>query len=262
MAPRKLSPSLMPRATKKATRKKAPARKAAKSSRARKPAKKSRLKARTSSGGGSGFAFFFFICLCLATAAAVIIEVRNYIEYPCVQQFPSFRGDVTLTLYNRGAARRSAVVFIEQGSLLNKPRYLTRLHYLEEGGERGSKTERFEQLSWSSDAGAVFATRQSNLSQAAASVIPEILWLYDIDSGVFYRVNDSAIPGRGAEASQNVLQRYLYEEKGGPGKVIANWFDLGKKENYAFSWQTTRWNRAAKAAKEVATEEGISYGNF
>ncbi|MEZ5323676.1 MAG: hypothetical protein R3F19_01210 [Verrucomicrobiales bacterium] len=241
----------MPRATRKTSKKKAPARKAAKRATGRKPAaKKSRLKARTSSagGGGSRFAFFFFICLTLATAAAVIIEVRNYIEYPCVQQFLSYRGDVTLTLYNRGAARRSAIVFIEQGSLLNKPRYLTRLHYLEENGERGSKTERFEQLSWSSDAGAVFATRQTSTSQAAASAIPEILWLYDIDSSVFYRVNDCAIPGRGAEASQNFLQRFLYEEKGGPGKIIANWFDLGKKENYAFSWQTTRWNRAAKAA--------------
>lgn len=260
MQARKVLIALMPRATKKASRKKAPARKAAKRGKAaRKPAqkKKSRLKARTSSGGGSGFAFFFFVCLCLATGAAAIIEVRNYIEYPCVQQFRSFRGDVTLTLYNRGAARRNATVFIEQGSLLNKPRYLTRLHYLEEGGERGSKTERFEQLSWSSDAGAVFATRQSSLSQAAASAIPEILWLYDIDSGVFYRVNDSAIAGRGAEASQNFLQRYLYEEKGGPGKVIANWFDLGKKENYAFSWQTTRWNRAAKAAAAVGEETNL-----
>ena len=246
----------MPRATKKTSKKKAPARKAAKRAAARKPAaKKSRLKARArSGGGGSHFPFFFFICLTLATAAAVVIEVRNYIEYPCIQQFLSFRGDVTLTLYNRAAARPSAIVFIEQGSLLNKPRYLTRLHYLEEDGERGSKTERFEQLSWSSDSGAVFATRQSSASQAAVSVIPEILWLYDIDSGIFYRVNDSTLPGRGAEASQNFLQRYLYEQKGGPGKIIANWFDLGKKENYAFSWQTTRWNRAAEAAVEEETE--------
>ncbi len=100
----------------------------------------------------------------------------------------------------------------------------------------------------------MFATRQSSASQAAGSAIPEILWLYDIDSGIFYRVSGSALPGRGAEASQNFLQRYLYEQKGGPGKIIANWFDLGKKENYAFSWQTTRWNRAAEAAVEEETE--------
>lgn len=204
-------------------------------------------------GGGSGVAFFFFVCLILATAAALVIEVRNYIEYPCVQQFRNFRGDVTLTLYHRGAARRSATVFMEQGGLLNKPRFITRLFYLEENGERGSGTERFEELGWSSDGGAVFATRQDTSSRAAASLIPEILWLYDIDSGIFYRVTDSAIPGRGAEASQAFLQRYLYERKGGPGKVIARWFHLGKKEGYAFSWQTTRWNRAAEAAAREAS---------
>ena len=110
-----------------------------------------RLKA-NAKGGGHGGALFFFVCFCLATTAAAVIEIRNYIEYPSLQEFRNARGDVKVTLYHRGAGLRNAAVFFEQGGLLSvPPKFITRLYYLEEGGERGSETERFEDLSWSRD---------------------------------------------------------------------------------------------------------------
>jgi hypothetical protein len=216
-----------------------------------------RLKANARGGGG---AFFFFVCFCLAAAAAAVIEIRNYIEYPCLQEFRNARGDVKVTLYHRGAAQRNAAVFFEHGQLLSlPPEFITRLFYMDESGGRGAETERFEDLSWSRDEGAMFATRA-----AARSGGPEeILWIYDFDSRVFYRVAGAAIPGRGAEASQAFLQRYLFERKGGPGMVVARWFELGKKENYTFSWETTRWNRAIEAAQQLpesADSTGIAAG--
>lgn len=222
-----------------------------KNSRAKAKARKGKQKQRWSrlkanAGGGSGGAFFFFVCFCLATAAAAVIEIRNYIEYPCIQEYMNDRGDVKVILYHRGAAQRNAAVIYEHGRFQSvPPEFMTRLYYLDEGGERGSETERFEDLSWSRDGGAMFATRAS-ISPGAAE---EILWLYDFDLGVFYRVADARIPGRGGEVSSSFLNRYLYERKGGPGTVIARWFELGKKENYSFSWETTRWNKVIKAAE-------------
>ena len=211
-----------------------------------------KLRTHAKGGNGSSGTFFFFLCLCLATAAAAIIEVRNYIEYPCLQEFSNARGDIRVTLYHRGAARRNAAVFFEQGGLLSvPPKFVTRLFYLEENGERNSETERFEDLSWSRDGGAMFATR----AEAAPGAAEELLWLYDFDSSVLYRVEGAAIPGRGAEASQSFLQRYLYERKGGPGAVVARWFELGRKENYTFSWETTRWNRAIETAENPPKPE-------
>ena len=210
------------------------------------------MKLKANARGGSGGTFVFFVLMCLATAAAAVIEVRNYIEYPCLEVFHNKTGDVTVTLYHRGAARRNAAVFYEQGGLLSiPPEFITRVFYLDEGGERGSATERFEELSWSRDGSAMFATRASDSPRPGGSDSAEILWLYDFDSDVFYKVAGSAVPGRGAEAPQRFLQRYLYEKKGGPGVVVAHWFELGKKQNYAFSWETTRWNKALKTAEEA-----------
>ena len=216
----------------------------------------SRLRANAKGGGSTG-AFFFFICFCLATAAAAVIEIRNYIEYPSLQVFRNARGNVKMTLYHRGAAQRSAAVFYEHGQLLSEPPvFITRLYYLDEPGGRGSETERFEDLCWSRDGSAMYATR----APAPSGGPEEILWLYDFDSKMFYRVADARIPGHGAEAPQAFLQRYLYERKAGPGNVVARWFELGRKENYIFSWETTRWNRAIEEA-DLVTDMSDSVGH-
>ena len=156
--------------------------------------------------------------LCVATVGAAVIEIRNYIEYPALQQFSNRRGDVVLTLYHRGAARRSAMVLFEQrGRSPNTPEPIAPLHYLEENGSRGERTERFEELAWTLDGSAVFATR----GKRAPGDPDEILWLYDFEQGILYRVPDATAVDGGVEMPPHLLHRYLVAKKGGPGETIA-----------------------------------------
>ena len=226
------------------------ARKARTSKPARGKKKASRLKVvsgkrkKKSKKKGSPLAFSIFLLLSLAVATAAVIEIRNFINYPTLQQFRNDEQDTILSLFHTGAGRRSAAVFLEHGAK-EQPEYITRLYYIDDQGERGSPTERFDELCWSKDGSALVATRVTKESAGPVG-IPDILWLYDLTGKMFYRAVDAAIPGQGAEAKQSFLQRYLHERKAGLGPPIVRWFELGQKENYIFSWQATRWNRALR----------------
>ena len=42
----------------------------------------------------------------------------------------------------------------------------------------------------------------------------------------------------------------LLRVKGGLGHHILHWYEMGKKENYVFSWKAHHWNRLSRADRE------------
>lgn len=186
---------------------------------------------------GGRLPFLLFVTLLLGIAAALVIEVRNYIDYPSIDQFESPSGDHLLTIYHRGSGERHGQVLIETGT--SGPHQICQIRYAD-ADRAADPPSAFEELRWSGDSSCVIATRVAMRSK----IMPhEVLWIYDSTNRRLFLDEDAQPQLDATSGSQADLVEFLFS-RGGRGEPITNWYQLGKKERYLFSWQTTKWERA------------------
>lgn len=202
----------------------------------KKAAKRAKRKAPPTTGGR--LPFLLFLALLLGVAAALVIEVQNYIDYPSIDQFESPGGKHTLTIYHRGSSDRRGQVLIESAGAQGQPIHICEIRYAD-AHRAADPPSAFEELRWSGDGTCLVALRIAMHSRTAP---PEILWIYDTARGMLFMDEDAASQPGSTAGSQPDLVEFL-ASKGGKPDSIVTWYDLGKKEGYLFSWQTTKWDR-------------------
>ena len=100
------------------------------------------------------------------------------------------------------------------------------------------------ELRWTNDATAVVATRRPTRAD------PELrpIWIFDVGSRTRFAI-DEVVGDRllGPGHLEAVLR-----VKGGLGHTVAHWYELGKREDYVFSWKAHHWDRLAAAGEGLA----------
>jgi hypothetical protein len=185
-----------------------------------------------------------FLVLTTVTAViafAIIREGINYLEYPSLQILSFPEDTCELILYHRGIADRRATLFIRDIDHRATPQRIANLNYdadkRSSSRSEKSKMPLFGTLSWTSDRTALVATTRADRSQLA----PVPLWVFDTGSRTLYETGQFL---QGQQLGKEHLEK-LVSLKGYIGAPIVQWYELGKKDNYVFSWKATHWNRLA-----------------
>lgn len=200
---------------------------------------------------------FLVIAFVVATVAfAVIREGINYLEYPSLQTIPFPADGRELILYHRGTAKRQATLFVRELDPQASPQRIATLNYdASEASDirRASNSEPLlGTLSWTFDHTALVAsTRASRLE-----LDPPPLWIFDVGSRTLY--------AHGQERSGQRIQKKHLEAilkvKGGTGPAIVRWYEMGKKENYVFSWKAHHWNKLSNPSPGLPSTSPPNHG--
>ncbi len=179
---------------------------------------------------------FLVLTIAVVTVAfAVIREGLNYLNYPSLQiiRYPADRREIVI--YHRGSSQRKATLFVRKLDPKASPVKIADLNYKDTIAPAAEEDPLMGKLSWTADGTAVVAMGRETRSEPD----PPPLWIYDVGSYTLYS------PGKfrsGQIMGQEHIDAIL-KVKGGVGHPIAQWYQLGKKENYVFSWKAHHWNR-------------------
>lgn len=191
--------------------------------------------------GGAWKPRLFFWLLIASVLLLCVMELLNVMQRPSLTRLNGPAGANNIVLYQKGrAGSREAWVFAEPRSDTGPPVCFQRIDCTEADDRTGD-------LRWSFDGAALYATRRKASTIEAAD---RPLWVYEFASGKLFSLSDNA-PGNRLTttvATEAGLVKII-NHHGGKGPVAVSWYDLGKRGDYLFAWQITRWERALPPAK-------------
>jgi|GEM_PF-3581562 len=191
--------------------------------------------------------FVVLAALILTIGFAVVREGMNYLEHPSLQIIRYPADGLELILYHKGVANRLATLFVQRLDKRSTPQRITVLNYDDANSPATGAwaIPPLGTLRWTADGSSIYATRRETRTNLDQNPI----WIYDLGSSELFE------PGTkhwGTIIGTGHLDKLL-ELRGGPGHVVSQWYDLGQKENYVFSWKAHHWDRLAKPPVMKAT---------
>ena len=180
-----------------------------------------------------------FFLLLAALLLLGVAELLNLMRRPSLTRVKGPAGAQHLVIYQKGrAANREAWLLTEPQGEAGPAHCFQRLDCTEDDQSTGD-------LRWSFDGHALYATRRKAPTIEAAD---RPLWVYDFKERKLWSLDEKPLASRLAmnAATEAQLVR-LINDRGGKGPVAAAWYELGKRGDYLFAWQITRWENALPA---------------
>ena len=177
-----------------------------------------------------------FLLLVAGLLLLGVAELLNLLRHPSLSRVKGPAGAQRVVIYQKGrAANREAWLLIEPEGELGPPHCFQRIDCSGDDSTTGD-------IRWSFDGHALYATRRKAASIEEAD---RPLWVYDFKEKKLWSLDEKPLASRlemhaGTEAQ---LVR-LINDRGGKGPVAVAWYDLGKRGEYLFAWQITRWEKA------------------
>ena len=165
-----------------------------------------------------------------------VMELLNLMRRPSLTRVKGPAGANRLVIYQKGrAANREAWLMTEPQGEAGPARCFQRIDCTEDDRQTGD-------LRWSYDGHALYATRRKGATIEEAD---QPLWAYDFKAGKLWSLDAKPLAGHLEMTSATERQLVqLINDHGGKGPVAAAWYELGKRGEYLFAWQITRWERA------------------
>jgi hypothetical protein len=189
--------------------------------------------------GGAWKPRLFFWLLVAAMLLLTVAELLNVMRRPSLTYLKGPAGASGLVLYQKGrAGSREAWLLAEPQAEAGPPVCFHHIDCTEKDQSTG-------ELRWSFDGLALYATRRRAPSIEAAD---RPLWVYEFNAAKLWSLNDD--PQKHHLPVTSATETDLVEtinRHGGKGPVAVSWYDLGKRGEYLFAWQITRWEKALPA---------------
>jgi hypothetical protein len=185
--------------------------------------------------GGAWKPRFFFWLLVAAVLLLAGAELLNLMRRPSLTYLRGPAGASGIVLYQKGrAGNREAWLFTEPQADAGPPVCFHRVDCTEKDKVTGD-------LRWSFDGLALYATRRRPGSIEAAD---RPLWVYEFNGAKLWALNDEVQKyGLPTSAATEKALVEIINRHGGKGPVAVSWYDLGKRGEYLFAWQITRWEK-------------------
>jgi hypothetical protein len=192
-------------------------------------------------GGGWKPRLFFWL-LVAALLLLAVAELLNVMKRPSLTYLKGPAGANGLVLYQKGrAANREAWLLTEPQAESGPPVCFMRIDCTVEDQTTGD-------LRWSFDGLALYATRRKVPSIDAAD---RPLWVYEFNAAKLWSLkSEPPIEGFPATPGTEAALVDIINRHGGKGPVAATWYDLGKRGDYLFAWQITRWEKVLPVLPE------------
>jgi hypothetical protein len=160
-------------------------------------------------------------------------ELLNLLRRPSLSRIKGPAGARQLVIYQKGrAANREAWLFVEPEGERAPPHCFHRIDCTENDTLTGD-------LRWSFDGHALYAVRRRPATLEEAE---RPLWVYDFKERKLWSLDPkplaSGLPMHAATEAQLVS---LINAGTGKGPIAVSWYDFGKRGEYLFAWQITRW---------------------
>jgi hypothetical protein len=187
-------------------------------------------------GEGAWKPRIFFWLLAGAILLLGVMELLNVMRRPSLVRAKGPAGVNGFVLYQKGrAGEREAWLMAEPRADAGPPVCFQRI-------DCTAKDDLTGDLRWSFDGAALYADRRKAPSIEAAD---RPLWVYEFAGGKLWSLHDTPLEHNlpmlpATEAGLvDIINRH-----GGKGPVAASWYEFGKRGEYLFAWQITRWERA------------------
>jgi len=191
--------------------------------------------------GGAWKPRLFFWLLAGAVLLLGVMELLNVMRSPSLSRAKGPAGASSFVLYQKGRpASREAWLLTEPAADAGPPVCFQRI-------DCTKKDEVTGDIRWSFDGAALYATRRRPATIDAAD---RPLWVYEFAERKLWSLHDEPLAHRlpmSAATEAGLVD--IINRHGGKGPVAAPWYDLGKRGEYLFAWQITRWERALPELK-------------
>jgi len=176
-----------------------------------------------------------FLLLVAALLLLGGVELFNVLKRPSLSRVKGPAGAERFVLYQKGrAANREAWLLAEPEGELGPPECFQWIDCTEDDHTTGD-------LHWSFDGHLLYAVRRKPATLEEAD-LP--LWVYDFKERKLWALDEKPpfiwMEKHSATSLQMVRQ---INEHGGKGPVAVPWYELGKRGEYLFAWQITRWEK-------------------
>ncbi len=180
-----------------------------------------------------------FLLLVAALLVLGVAELLNLMQRPSLTRITGPAGARQLVIYQKGrAANREAWLLTEPQGELGPAHCFQRIDCTEDDRITGD-------IRWSFDGQALYATRRKAGSIEEAD---RPLWVYDFRELKLWSLDARALAGGlPMHAADEAGLVRMINDRGGKGPVAVSWYDLGKRGDYLFAWQITRWEKALPA---------------
>ena len=177
-----------------------------------------------------------FVLLAAAVLLLAGAELLNLMRRPSLTRARGPAGANQFVIYQKGrAANREAWLLTEPQGEAGPARCFQRIDCTEDDRLTGH-------VRWSFDGHLLYATRRK-VATIEASDRP--LWVFDFKAEKLWSLDEKPLASHLEMHSATEAQLVrLINDHGGPGPVAAAWYDLGKRGEYLFAWQITRWEKS------------------
>jgi len=177
-----------------------------------------------------------FFLLAAALLVLGVAELLNVMRRPSLTRVKGPAGAHQIIIYQKGrAANREAWLLTEPQGEAGPARCFHRIDCTEDDRLTGD-------IRWSFDGHALYAARRKGKSIEEAE---RPLWVFDFKERKLWSLNEQPLASRLEMHSAGEAQLVrLINDRGGKGPVAVSWYDLGKRGEYLFAWQITRWEKA------------------
>lgn len=173
-------------------------------------------------------------------AAAVILlgafELLNVMQRPSFARLAGPAQVNHIVLYQKGrAANREAWLLMEPQAESGPALCFQRIDCTEADRMTGD-------IRWSFDGAALYAARRKAATIEGAD---RPLWVFEFATKKLWSGDDQPLAHHLAtHPATEAGMVAIINRHGGKGPVAVSWYDLGKRGDYLFAWQITRWERA------------------
>ncbi len=201
---------------------------------------KQKAKSKVSPGGAWKPRLVFWL-LAAAVGLLSAAELLNVMRHPSLLRLPGPAMANRVVLYQKGRpGSREAWLFMEPLADSGPAVCFQRIDCTEEDRLTGD-------LRWSFDGAALYASRRKASSIEATD---RPLWVFEFATQKLWSLDDT--PRAHHLTMQAATEAGLVDiinSHGGKGPAAISWYDLGKRGDYLFAWQITRWENALPHAK-------------
>jgi len=165
-----------------------------------------------------------------------VAELLNVMRRPSFSRLKGPAEANHFVLYQKGrAANREAWLFMEPQAESGPAVCFQRIDCTKEDRMTGD-------IRWSFDGAALYAARRKASSIEAAD---RPLWVFDFAKQQLWSIDDKPLAHHlPLHAATEAALVNLINSHGGKGPVAVSWYELGKRGEYLFAWQITRWENA------------------
>ena len=202
----------------------------------------SKQKAKTKiSPGGAWKPRLVFWLLAAAVGLLGVAELLNVIRRPSLLRLPGPAMANRFVLYQKGRpASREAWLLMEPQAESGPAVCFQRIDCTEADRMTGD-------IRWSFDGAALYASRRKASSIEGTN---RPLWVFEFATRKLWSLDETPLARHlPVKAATEAGLVDIINSHGGKGPAAISWYDLGKRGDYLFAWQITRWEKALPHAR-------------